>query len=95
MDTTEHTCTHTHMCKIESKWNSCIAQGAQLELCDDLEKWDGRVEGEAQEGGDTCIIIARGPDPSSKATLLVKAQHEGVLTSPCIVWKNTQIPNTD
>ena len=51
-----HAC--THMCKIESKWNSCIAQGAQLELCDDLEKWDGGVEGEAQEGGDTCIIIA-------------------------------------
>ena len=44
---------HTHMCKIESKWNSCIGQGAQLELCDDLEKWDGGVEGEAQEGGDT------------------------------------------
>ena len=35
------------------------------------------------------------PDPSSKATLWVKAQHEGVLTSPGIVWKNTQIPNTD
>jgi len=24
----------------------------------------------------------------------MKAQHEGTLTSPCIVWKNPQIPLT-
>ena len=30
----------------------------------------------------------RGPDPSSKATLWVKAQHEGALLPPCIVRKD-------
>ena len=33
-------------------------------------------------------------DPSSKATLWVKAQHEGALTPPCIVWKKPQVPHT-
>ena len=32
--------------------------------------------------------------PSTKATLWVKAQHEGALTPPCIVRKNPQVPNT-
>ena len=32
----------------------------------------------------------RGPDPSSKATLWVKAQHEGALPPPCIIQKNPQ-----
>ena len=32
--------------------------------------------------------LARGPDPSSKATLWVKAQHEGALPPPCIVRKD-------
>ena len=31
---------------------------------------------------------ARRPDPSSKATLWVKAQHEGALPPPCIVRKD-------
>ena len=32
---------------------------------------------------------ARCQDTSSKANLWMNAQHEGVLTSPCIVRKNT------
>ena len=36
----------------------------------------------------------RCPDISSKATLWVKAQHEGALTPPCIVRKHTQVPHT-
>ena len=41
------------------------------------------------------LIKTRCPGTSSKANLWMNAQHEGVLTSPCIVRKNTQIPNTD
>ena len=29
-----------------------------------------------------------------RSTLWMKAQHEGTLTSPCIVWKNPPIPLT-
>ena len=36
----------------------------------------------------------RGPDPSSKATLWVKAQHEGALPPPCIVRKDPRVPHT-
>ena len=36
----------------------------------------------------------RGPDPSSKATLWVKAQHEGALTHLCIIRKNGQVTYT-
>ena len=36
----------------------------------------------------------RGPDPSSKATLWVKAQHEGALPPPCIVRKGPRVPHT-
>ena len=32
-------------------------------------------------------VNGRGPDPSSKATLWLKAQHEGALPPPCIVRK--------
>ena len=35
-----------------------------------------------------------GPDPSSKATLWVKAQHEGALPPPCIVRKDPRVPHT-
>ena len=31
------------------------------------------------------------PDPSSKATLWVKAQHEGALPPPCIVRKDPRV----
>ena len=34
------------------------------------------------------------PDPSSKATLWVKAQHEGALPPPCIVRKDPRVPHT-
>ena len=34
------------------------------------------------------------PDPSSKATLWVKAQHEGALPPPCIVHKDPRVPHT-
>ena len=34
------------------------------------------------------------PDTSSKATLWGKAQHEGALTPPCIIWKNPQVTLT-
>ena len=33
-------------------------------------------------------------DPSSKATLWVKAQHEGALPTPCIVRKDPRVPHT-
>ena len=36
----------------------------------------------------------RGPDPSSKATLWVKAQHEGALPPPCIVRRGPRVPHT-
>ena len=36
----------------------------------------------------------RGPDPSSKATLWGKAQHEGALPPPCIVRKDPRVPHT-
>ena len=39
-------------------------------------------------------LPARGPDPSSKATLWVKAQHEGALPPPCIVRKDPRVPHT-
>ena len=34
------------------------------------------------------------PDTSSKATLWVKAQHEGALPPPCIVRKDPRVPHT-
>ena len=40
------------------------------------------------------MLQARGPDPSSKATLWVKAQHEGALPPPCIVRKDPRVPHT-
>ena len=40
------------------------------------------------------LIRSRCPVTSSKVTLWMKAQHEGTLTSPCIVWKNPPIPLT-
>ena len=40
------------------------------------------------------LIRTRCPDTSLKATLWMKAQHEGALTPPCIVWKNPQVPQT-
>ena len=36
----------------------------------------------------------RGPDSSSKATLWLKAQHEGALPPPCIVHKDPRVPHT-
>ena len=36
----------------------------------------------------------RKADPSSKATLWVKAQHEGALPPPCIVRKDPRVPHT-
>ena len=36
----------------------------------------------------------RGPGPSSKATLWLKAQHEGALPPPCIVRKDPRDPHT-
>ena len=33
-------------------------------------------------------------DTSSRATLWMKAQHEGALTPSCIVWKHPQVPHT-
>ena len=39
-------------------------------------------------------ITHKGPDPSSKATLWVKAQHEGALPPPCIVRKDPRVPHT-
>ena len=38
--------------------------------------------------------IHKYPDPSSKATLWVKAQHEGALPPPCIVRKDPRVPHT-
>ena len=37
--------------------SSRIAQGDQLELCNDLEGWDREGGGEAQEGGDVGIYV--------------------------------------
>ena len=40
------------------------------------------------------FIRTRCPDTSSKATLWVKAQHEGALPPPCIVRKDPRVPHT-
>ena len=40
------------------------------------------------------LIRTRCLDTSSKATLWMKAQHEGALTPPCIVRKNPQVIHT-
>ena len=40
--------------------------------------------------GILCAALSH-PDPSSKATLWVKAQHEGALPPPCIVRKKSEI----
>ena len=41
-----------------------------------------------------CTPPTRGPDPSSKATLWLKAQHEGALPPPGIVRKDPRVPHT-
>ena len=38
--------------------------------------------------------LSTGEWPSSKATLWVKAQHEGALPPPCIVRKDPRVPHT-
>ena len=49
----------------------------------------GRAEGPQLEAqGSPLACPARCTDSSSKATLWVKAQHEGALTLPCIVQKH-------
>ena len=40
------------------------------------------------------LIRTRCPHTTSKATLWMKAHHEGALTPPCIVWKKPQVPHT-
>ena len=42
---------------------------------------------------DPLLIRTRCPDTYSKIVWM-KAQHEGALTPPCIVWKNPQVPQT-
>ena len=39
-------------------------------------------------------LVSLLPDPSSKATLWVEAQHEGALPPPCIVRKDPRVPHT-
>ena len=46
--------------------------------------------GEASQG-QSSLSAGRGPDPTSKATLWVKAQHEGALPPPCIVRKDPRV----
>ena len=41
-----------------------------------------------------CMKVKSEPDPSSKATLGGKAQHEGALPPPCIVRKDPRVPHT-
>ena len=40
------------------------------------------------------LIRTRCPDTSLKATLWMKAQHEGALTPSCILWKKPKVPLT-
>ena len=40
------------------------------------------------------LIRTRSPDTSLKATLCMKAHHEGALTPPYIIRKNLQVPHT-
>ena len=42
----------------------------------------------------TLLKRTRCPETSLKATLWMKAQHEGALTPPCIVRKNPQVPHS-
>ena len=68
----------------------CIAQGTLLSAL-----WGPKWKGNPRRGA-VCIrvlihfAVQRGPDPSSKATLWVKAQHEGALPPPCIVRKDSR-----
>ena len=45
-------------------------------------------------GPEDVALAARPADPSSKATLWGKAQHEGALPPPCIVRKDPRVPHT-
>ena len=42
----------------------------------------------------TLLKRTRCPDTSLKATLWMKAQHEGALTPSCILWKKPKVPLT-
>ena len=54
----------------------------------------GKIEGRRRRGRHPGPLLrrSRSPDPSSKATLWVKAQHEGALPPPCIVRKDPRNP---
>ena len=47
----------------------------------------------SQRVGHDFLRRTRGLDPSSKATLWLKAQHEGALPPPCIVRKDPRVPH--
>ena len=40
------------------------------------------------------LIRTQCPDTSLNATLWMKSEHKGALTTPCMVGKNPQVPNT-
>ena len=65
-------------------------QGNRLS-CRDQE---GRRGSEEAVPGPSVFPSARGRDTSSKATLWVKAQHEGALPPPGIVRKDPRVPHT-
>ena len=54
----------------------------------------GDLRGERPRFPGLPLRRTRGPDPSSKATLGGKAQHEGALPPPCIVRKDPRVPHT-
>ena len=71
-----------------------------VESEEDLKSLLMKVKGESEKGGlnprfpGPLLRRTRGPDPSSKATLWVKAQHEGALPPPCIVRTDPRVPHT-
>ena len=67
----------------EGKGNGNPLQYSYLENPMDGGAWWATVHGVAKSR----------PDPSSKATLWVKAQHEGALPPPCIVRNDPRVPH--
>ena len=56
----------------------------------DRGAWQATAHGVAQSPTGLTQLSTH-PDPSSKATLWVKAQHEGALPPPCIVRKDPRV----